>query len=369
MKKVFQITLDLVKNLEIPKIQIKESDLDSIQFGFKILNNSVTADLTGATVQLAVKKPSLLTSYEDCTVTDATGGICEVILSNQSYLEIGTHVGELYITQNGEVTVTNSFEYTSLDAIMSDDTLKSENNWQALHDFLIANAQRPILGEGDPNGVVISEFEGQFYLDTLNDLMYFAQNEGFSVWLPLIGNEAVAPVTWASIPDKPTTFTPSIHSHEMADVNGLSGALSGKSDTTHNHSGTYYPANGGNINGSITVTNKGDMVNQFRFNTDRPWTFKQKGTVATAELILVPDANTKTFRITSPLLTDALEVKVDDVVGNAYINSPNIKENGVFLNQKYAQSISGGLSIWKGTQANYDAIGVKDANTLYFITG
>jgi len=292
-----------------------------------------------------------------------------VILSNQSYLEIGTHVGELYITQSEEVSVTNSFEYTSLDAIMSDDTLQSENNWQALHDFLIANAQRPVLGEGDPNGVVISDFEGQFYLDTLNDFMYFAQNEGLSDWLPLMGGSEVAPVSWTSILDKPLSFTPSIHNHEMADVNGLSSALLGKSDTTHNHSGTYYPANGGNINGSITVTNKGDLLNQLRFNTDRPWTFKQKGTVSTAELILTPDANSKTFRITSPLLTDALEVRADDVGTNAYINSPNIKENGVFLNQKYAQSTTGALSIWKGTQASYNAIGTKDANTLYFITG
>lgn len=34
----------------------------------------------------------------------------------------------------------------------------------------------------------------------------------------------------------------------------------------------------------------------------------------------------------------------------------------------YAKSTQG-LSIWKGTQTEYDAIGAKDANTLYFISG
>ena len=148
----------------------------------------------------------------------------------------------------------------------------------------------------------------------------------------------------------------------------LQNALNAKSDTTHNHTGVYYPANGGNINGSITITNKGDNVNQLRFNTDRPWTFKQRLTEGNAELILTPDANSKMFRFRSPIGTNALNVMVDDVPENAYIDAPVIKENAISLNKKYA-TVSGmnGLTIWTGTQLEYDAIITPDANTLYFI--
>lgn len=43
-------------------------------------------------------------------------------------------------------------------------------------------------------------------------------------------------VQWGEVGNKPTVFAPSAHTHEIADVNGLSGALSGKANTTHTHS-------------------------------------------------------------------------------------------------------------------------------------
>jgi BppU N-terminal domain len=320
MKKVFQITLDLVKSSEIPKISIKESDLDSIQFIFKVLNNGEIADLTGATVQLAVKKPSLLTSYEDCVITDAIAGICEVILSNQSYLEIGTHVGELYITQNAEVTVTNSFEYASLDAIMSDNTLLSENNWQALHDLLIANGQRPILGEGDPNGIVTSEFGGQFYLDTLNDLMYFAPNEALSVWSPLVGGGGGdAPVNWDSILDKPTEFPPSAHSHLISEVTGLQTNLDSKQPKPE--SVTAIPTKTPAYLGEISI----DGTNGRTYIAEGVTSDKWKRLATTTYV---------------------------DTADNYIITT-----------------LLSGLSFWKGTQAQYTAIVTKSPTTLYFITG
>lgn len=49
-----------------------------------------------------------------------------------------------------------------------------------------------------------------------------------------IVNEARA-VAWSGVSSKPSTFTPSSHSHDMGDVTGLTGALSGKADTSHTH--------------------------------------------------------------------------------------------------------------------------------------
>ena len=63
-------------------------------------------------------------------------------------------------------------------------------------------------------------------------------------------NEARA-VAWSGVSGKPGTFTPSSHSHNMGDITGLTGALSGKADVSHTHaasdiaSGTLGVARGG----------------------------------------------------------------------------------------------------------------------------
>ena len=42
-------------------------------------------------------------------------------------------------------------------------------------------------------------------------------------------------VTWANIPDKPVTFTPSTHTHSIAQVTNLQTTLDGKAASTHSH--------------------------------------------------------------------------------------------------------------------------------------
>lgn len=42
--------------------------------------------------------------------------------------------------------------------------------------------------------------------------------------------------SWADIKDKPSSFTPSAHSHAISDVSDLQGQLDGKASTNHNHS-------------------------------------------------------------------------------------------------------------------------------------
>ena len=222
--------MDLVKATKVSKVAVKKSDLDSVQFNFQILNDGLVADLTDATVQLAIKKPSLLTVFEDCTITNATNGECEVILSNQSYLEVGTHIGELYVTQNAELAISNSFEYSSLDAILTDLSLQSTNDWQAIHDILLQSESRPLLGENSPNGVVPSAYKGQFFFDTLNNAIYFSTLEAVNdSWLPLGGGEGVGGVVqWKDVLLKPTSFPPSAHEHAMTEITGLTSALNAK---------------------------------------------------------------------------------------------------------------------------------------------
>lgn len=57
--------------------------------------------------------------------------------------------------------------------------------------------------------------------------------------------------SYNDLSDKPTDFAPAAHTHEMTDITGLSDALNGKSDTTHNHDGTYLKPI--DVNTSITA--------------------------------------------------------------------------------------------------------------------
>lgn len=62
-------------------------------------------------------------------------------------------------------------------------------------------------------------------------------------------------IDWTEVSNKPSTFTPSIHSHAISDITDLQTTLDGKSATTHNHDLTYLPLTGGTLSNSLTFSN------------------------------------------------------------------------------------------------------------------
>ena len=70
------------------------------------------------------------------------------------------------------------------------------------------------------------------------DVWSLTDEDGMNVvWTGSAWDELGVPVdlTWDAITGKPSTFAPSAHTHAQADVEGLSAALAGKSDTGHGH--------------------------------------------------------------------------------------------------------------------------------------
>jgi hypothetical protein len=177
-----------------------------------------------------------------------------------------------------------------------------------------------------------------------------------------------------SITGKPLAYPSIAHFHEIADVNGLSTALdgkvddaemTGKADVNHTHDDRYLQNTGGTVNGQVTINNKGDNVELLRFDTDRAWSFKQKGVLGDADLVLQADSNGKSVFVQSPLNVNALEVRVDDVVTGAYIDAPEIRENGVKLADKYAPiGTTGGGTAEPHTHAIADVTGLESALNL-----
>lgn len=304
--------MDLVKVQKNSTIQIKTNDLNSVKFSFYITDNNVVCNLSGALVRLTIRKPSGLTVMQECAITEPLGGECEIYLSNQAFIEQGSHIGEIVISKGDSAVVTQQFDYQVLEAIMNDETLESSNDWQALHELMINNDLRPILGDGSPNGVTVPEYQGQTYLDRLGMVMYFASTLSNDSWLAFgtggVGGGTSGPIYWDDVLLKPETFTPSTHNHEW---NEITGKPSQFSPVAHSH------------DWSTGITNK-------------PTSF-------------TPSAHSHT----------EADVTFGGLNARQYVdNADNFIINDM-LN---------GLKFWTGTQAAYDQL-AKDASTLYFITG
>lgn len=61
-------------------------------------------------------------------------------------------------------------------------------------------------------------------------------------------------VEWNNVLNKPSTFTPSSHSHAIADVTGLQSALDGKAASNHNHDSSYLKLSGGAMDSNAELT-------------------------------------------------------------------------------------------------------------------
>ena len=212
-------------------------------------------------MRLSVLKPSGLTVFQDCVITDALDGSCEALLNNQAYLETGMHSGELVITKGETQSTTRQFEYFSLNTIMNDQTLESSNDWESLHTLLLRAGLKPITGEGSPNGIIQPEYEGQIYLDTLNNLMFYALDLTIDGWHPFGTGQGGGggPTYWADIISKPLTFAPSAHNHPILEITGLTEAL----DTIEKTEGPQGPAGPQGPQGLQGIQGpKGDTGNQ-----------------------------------------------------------------------------------------------------------
>ena len=115
--------LDVEKELYTPStllFNVSTNDFESIQLTFTIKQDGLNVNLTDAIVELAIKKPSGLSTYQVCEVMDPVEGKAVISLSLQSYIEYGVHMAELYIRNQNQIVVTCPFWYSSRSAIMDE---------------------------------------------------------------------------------------------------------------------------------------------------------------------------------------------------------------------------------------------------------
>ena len=293
MVKTFDILLDLEKELYSPSsllFSVSRNDFNTVQLNFVITQDGTPVDLTNKTVELAVKKPSGLSIYQACEITSAKEGKAKLALNQQAYIEYGIYTAEVYIRDANQLAVTNPFWYQSRTPIFNDTTeeaIQSSNDWSALQEALFAYDLRPKIIEGFPT--ITPEYIGQMAFDKLNKITYIASdltsnswvtfgtgeggggggndtifgdnplnftpirkgqmfideiNENVYIaigataedWLQIDNEDFVKQaITWAEVLDKPATFEPSEHGHEIIEVLGLQDALDLKADGIHSH--------------------------------------------------------------------------------------------------------------------------------------
>jgi len=209
--KQFEITLDLINDVSNEVFSINQNDLNNIQFDFNLLNDGIPIDLTGSIIRFAIKKPDHFTVIQDAEIVEI--GKARVLLTTQSYNEIGNHIGEIYLYENDQTHVFKSkFKYFVAESILNDETIESANEWQSINQAL-AN--------------YIPRDDVEVIVDSKIDEM--AANGELSV-----------STNWTDITNIPTAFEPIDHTHVMADITDLDLSntdidLSSKADVIHTH--------------------------------------------------------------------------------------------------------------------------------------
>src|SRR3954470_6296639 len=77
VSKTFDIKLDIEKNLYSPMqilFYVSNTDVDSVELNFEIIQDDAPFDLTGTSLQMAIKKPSGAVIYEGIEITSAPEG-------------------------------------------------------------------------------------------------------------------------------------------------------------------------------------------------------------------------------------------------------------------------------------------------------
>lgn len=232
MLKTFEIILDIEKDLYNATTQsfaVSQNDLDTVELSFLIQQDNAALDLTGTTIQLAIKKPSSLVVYQDVEIIDAAAGEARVMLNNQAYIEFGIYTAEIYIRDVDSLAVTCPFYYFSRTSVMGDDSIESITEWTDFQAALFNYDKKPLILEGVPNQ--IPDYIGQTAFDVTDGLVFIANGNTAASW-QLIGGggEGGGIATWDTILGKPDVFPAAPHLHIIADVTGLQDALDSKAN-------------------------------------------------------------------------------------------------------------------------------------------
>ncbi|WP_227495306.1 BppU family phage baseplate upper protein [Bacillus cereus] len=139
--KIREITIDTmqhkdfnVKEEELKLIRFYQNDLNSAKLLINVTHDKVVTDFSSATsVQIAFLKPDCKRVFQDVQNVNQMQGKYYVVLSTQTLIAYGNVIAQLRFTfPNSKVIETCKFAFTVDESIMSDETMKSTNEFPVI---------------------------------------------------------------------------------------------------------------------------------------------------------------------------------------------------------------------------------------------
>lgn len=139
--KIREITIDTmqhkdfnVKEEELKLIRFYQNDLNSAKLLINVTHDKVVTDFSSATsVQIAFLKPDCRRVFQDVQNVNQMQGKYYVVLSTQTLIAYGNVIAQLRFTfPNNKVIETCKFAFTVDESIMSDDAMKSTNEFPVI---------------------------------------------------------------------------------------------------------------------------------------------------------------------------------------------------------------------------------------------
>jgi hypothetical protein len=155
---------------------------------------------------------------------------------------------------------------------------------------------------------------------------------------------------WTEITGKPTAFEPTAHAHGITDITDLQGALDAKADDAHTHLWA-------------DITDKPAEFTPTAHTHD--WTTGVTGKPTT----FPPESHTHSYTELTNIPTAFTPAAHTHTEADVTFGAKNAKTYVDDADNYILTTVLDGLSLWSGTQLEYDNIITKDPKTLYFIVG
>ncbi|PFV81811.1 hypothetical protein COL05_13085 [Bacillus sp. AFS059628] len=123
-----------IKEEELKLIRFYQNDLNSAKLLINVTHDKVVTDFSSATsVQIAFLKPDCKRVFQDVQNVNQMQGKYYVVLSTQTLIAYGNVIAQLRFTfPNNKVIETCKFAFTVDESIMSDDAMKSTNEFPVI---------------------------------------------------------------------------------------------------------------------------------------------------------------------------------------------------------------------------------------------
>lgn len=126
LQKTYNIELNILTKTANQVPYIPQYEYNVSKFIFTIYNNGDKLDLTNAIINTQFKKPDKNVIVKPVTITNATSGICEIMVDQNMTAVAGEVRCELEIIIDNKKTYTSEFTYRVDSAVVGDiDGIKS----------------------------------------------------------------------------------------------------------------------------------------------------------------------------------------------------------------------------------------------------